>query len=100
MMLIFFALALISFQPITENVSEPTNAVPHVLLLDDNTTPYQVVLAQETSQYDEENENESEVPYGGFNVIAVAMILLTVLVVAFVVYKVFQRMNKSRKGDQ
>lgn len=41
-----------------------------------------------------------EKPYEGFSVVAFGMIAIVLLIIVFVVYKVFQRMNKSRKGDQ
>lgn len=46
-----------------------------------------------------QEDGETVKPYEGFNLIAFGMIAIVLLIIVFVVYKVFQRMNKTRKGE-
>lgn len=47
----------------------------------------------------QEGEEESYKPYTGFNILAFGMIIVTLLVIGFVIIKVFKRMNKSRRYE-
>lgn len=54
---------------------------------------------QDQEPVEQVGDEETMKPYEGFNLVAFGMIAVVLLIVAFVVVKVFQRMNKSRKGE-
>lgn len=100
MLAIFFALLLHTSLPVAPASSESHTASYSQMASQQDGSLYHLVQEGAFPESIEQGDEDAYKPYEGFNIVAVFMISLAVAAVVFVVIKVFQRMNKSRRGDR
>ncbi len=99
MLAIFLALLLHTSLPVAPASSE-SYTVSDNQMAGQQDGLYHLVQEETYPESIEQGDEDAYKPYEGFNIVAVLMIALALAAVVFVVIKVFQRMNKSRRGDR